>query len=775
MSTNTPSIIPKIVATLETASQPSEPWCQGTILTAGIGLEIAGVGPVDLPLRPAGARRLSDVARPAPYGKRTETIIDTKVRDTLEIDANDVEYSSEFAGAIRAAIVDAATQLQLDCERLQAELYKLLIYTKGGFFLPHRDSEKRRGMVATMIVELPSRFGGGDLIVQQGGRRKVFSFNKTGQQSAQYVAFFADCEHEVKKVTSGVRVCLAFNLILKPARKSGGGASSSQVDPKLQRAVNEWLRHRGSDPLVFALEHQYTKTGLKPDLLKGADRELHRHVAAVCRSSDCLLHFGQVSRHLCQGADDGSFGYGRRGRRRWSGDYNDLELGEVYEDEIIIDGWRNAGGKQMRLASLGCDSSQIISATPVEQWVPTQQDYEGYTGNAGNTLDRWYHKAAIVIWPRTAQFEIVAQMSLEFAIEQLLEMRQRLPGIDEDNELQQARDDCRQLAEAIIQYWPNRIYDYHSIDFNAFPFLQKFARELPKFDDPALLGVFLRTVAERDWQVKLDHTVLTSLKRMGVADVLPHLQHLIEFEPPPNQYGIRFLEGLAERDASWLLKLVCDRKRGGLNPEQVEQLIGSATKKLVAYARCEATDHHRRSAPPAVPWRTLCKATIAVESRTLSSLLELATECEQLFDLRQVQVAAAVELRNFALKQLGECPASLQKWIDRLRAELGQATSSQPQVPSDFIRPSETGCNCSYCAQLSEFLLDPANECTKIAAREDRRQHLERVIRSRQLDVATKLVRSGSPFSLQCTKTAASYERDLKQYQTDLKLLASLE
>lgn len=576
-------------------------------------------------------------------------------------------------------------------------------------------------------------------------------------------------------MTSGVRICLAFNLFLKPRRKSRNGLSDSTADPKLQRAVNDWLRPRGSDPLVFALEHQYTKAGLKPGLLKGADRELYRQVAAVCQSADCRLHLGQVSRHLCQFADDGSFGYGRRGYRHWSGDYADLDLGEVYEDEIIIDGWKDSDGKQVRLASLGCESSQIISATPVEQWVPTQQDYEGYTGNAGNTLDRWYHKSAIVIWPRTAHFKIVAQMSLDFAIEQLLEMRWQLSKLDEDNGLQQARDNCQQLAEAIIHYWPNRMHDHHGGDSRHYSYLQKFARELPKFDDPDLLDGFLHTVAERDWLIKLNDLVLTSLKRTGVTDVLPHLQHLIEFEPPPNQYGIRFLEGLAERDASWLLKLAGDRKRGGLSLHQLEQLIVSAAKKLAEHMRRHTSDRYHRRVPSASSWRTLCKAAIAAQSQVLDALLELATACEHVFDPRKVQVAAAIELRSFANKKRSECPAALHEWIDGLQSKLRSGTTSQPRAPSDFIRSSETGCDCPYCKQLSEFLADPATESTHIAAREDRRHHLEQVIRGRQLDVTTKLVRSGSPYSLQCTKTTASHERELKQYQTDLKLLASLE
>ena len=31
---------------------------------------------------------------------------------------------------------------------------------------------------------------------------------------------------------------------------------------------------------------------------------------------------------------------------------------------------------------------------------PYSLEYEGYMGNWGNTLDRWYHRAAVVVWPR---------------------------------------------------------------------------------------------------------------------------------------------------------------------------------------------------------------------------------------------------------------------------------------------------------------------------------------------------------------------------------------
>ena len=41
---------------------------------------------------------------------------------------------------------------------VKAELYRLLLYQNGDFFLPHRDTEKAEGMFATLVITLPSQF-----------------------------------------------------------------------------------------------------------------------------------------------------------------------------------------------------------------------------------------------------------------------------------------------------------------------------------------------------------------------------------------------------------------------------------------------------------------------------------------------------------------------------------------------------------------------------------------------------------------------------------------
>ena len=111
---------------LERAKKPAGFCTQGSFDFDGVQISIDGVGPLKLPFRTTDARKLSQVAVQAPYGKQTETLVDTNVRDTLEIPAEAVTYSEELRDELKNAIANIAEALQLDHDRLECELYKLL-------------------------------------------------------------------------------------------------------------------------------------------------------------------------------------------------------------------------------------------------------------------------------------------------------------------------------------------------------------------------------------------------------------------------------------------------------------------------------------------------------------------------------------------------------------------------------------------------------------------------------------------------------------------------
>ena len=104
-----------------------------------------------------------------------------------------------------------------------------------------------------------------------------------------------------------------------------------------------------------------------------------------------------------------------------------------------------------------------------------------------------------------------------------------------------------------------------------------------------------------------------------------------------------------------------------------------------------------------------------------------------------------------------------------------QTRSALPlEPPRDWTRPSEIGCTCQYCRDLSRFLADPLQPDWALRAAQQHRTHVEAEIKRARADVDMRTERKGSPHTLICRKNHASYERRVRQRRQDLADLAVL-
>jgi hypothetical protein len=177
------------------------------------------------------------------------------VRDTWEITPDHVTLGGHAWEATLAAVLDGVRdELGLPpTTKLQAELHAMLVYGKGQFFLPHQDSEKDDAMVGTLVVSLPSAHTGGELAVEHCGESVTYRASK---EHLSFVAFYADCRHEVKPVKSGHRVTLTLNLLAdggtdtrEPGRPSTWRVASRSISPRTPcdtTAAPTWTRRTGS-------------------------------------------------------------------------------------------------------------------------------------------------------------------------------------------------------------------------------------------------------------------------------------------------------------------------------------------------------------------------------------------------------------------------------------------------------------------------------------------------------------------------------------------------
>jgi predicted 2-oxoglutarate/Fe(II)-dependent dioxygenase YbiX len=252
------------------------------------GIEIEGVGLLSLPLSSAQVRSIKTVATQAPFGKGRDTVVDTAVRDTLQIDAARVTMTNpEWHTALSKLVGQVAGRLGVSPENARAELYKILLYEKGGHFKTHQDTEKESGMFGTLIVQFPSQYNGGTIAVRHAGVEREFDMGASDSSSRHgfhHVAFYADCAHEIREVTDGCRLVAVYSLCWNQT------AAPPPSPPSLETALllKEPLK-KAERCLGWILEHEYTPASLSKYgilALKGADRAV----------ADSLVTAGELMR-----------------------------------------------------------------------------------------------------------------------------------------------------------------------------------------------------------------------------------------------------------------------------------------------------------------------------------------------------------------------------------------------------------------------------------------------------------------------------------------------
>ena len=431
-----PSVnLDKLSRELDRIDRPGTFCAADSVLAVLPGLEVEGLGPVGLPLTPRTAKELIKHCHQAPYGKGEKTLVDTKVRRVWRMEPDRFSLKNpDWDRVVEEIVGKVQDELGLESQKLESHLYDLLLYEKGSFFLPHRDGEKLDRMVATLVVVLPSAFEGGELVVRHEGQERTIDFGGPAGDPfhIHYAAFYADCEHEVRPLEKGYRLCLVYNLTLAKSKKSLRAPRDSEHIAAIVPLIRKWASDEEStEKLGIALDHQYTKDGLTWDALKGTDRVKARVLAEAARQAGCRAYLALLTLHdsgsaeYARGSGRG-YGYGRRWS--WYGDYgdegdaSDYEMGEIYETSLTADHWSDAEGHRLPIGEMDIEEDELLDPEALRKGEPSEEDFEGYTGNAGMTLDRWYRHAAVFVWPASRHFEVICDRDSRAVVPELVRM-----------------------------------------------------------------------------------------------------------------------------------------------------------------------------------------------------------------------------------------------------------------------------------------------------------------------------------------------------------------
>src|SRR5262249_14290334 len=149
-----------------------------------------------------------------------------------------------------------------------------------------------------------------------------------------------DCQHEIKPVTAGYRICLVYNLAIAGKKQQPSAPQSAPAVEQAVQLLKEIFADTSSElsKLAIPLQHQYTAAGLDPKRLKGSDRARADVLVRACESLDYQCYLALLT--CCQSGevdyDTLDYdSYGSRYSSRWS--YDDYEDEDEDEDDYDVD------------------------------------------------------------------------------------------------------------------------------------------------------------------------------------------------------------------------------------------------------------------------------------------------------------------------------------------------------------------------------------------------------------------------------------------------------
>lgn len=676
------------------------------------GLRIDGVGEVALPLSEHQALQIIQKCQQAPFGRGEKTLIDNSVRNVWQISPQAFKLANpEWNVRMENVCEKVAHQLGLFPSKFHFELYKLLVYTKGSFFIEHRDTEKLPNMLATLVVCLPSPHEGGELIVRQGDQTCQYSFAGQDKFNPEYAVFYADCYHEVKPVTSGYRLCLIYNLALENRTVQPLLAQQTPIVAEIEQLIKKWAEQ--GKIVTYLLDHSYSEQNLSMNNLKNHDfarasillklAEKHH-----CNGYLCLVSYLRESYGDCW--DEGRF------------EEYDVSREEVFAHHLI-----NLQDEVVGVDYLGLEEKDFLTEIPLRKGPGREESISEATGNEGATKELWYHRGAVILWPESRDLEVAMKANISYAagyFKHLLQAQDISSGM--------SRNQAIVLANHILDresYWnSDGIID-----------------DLITLGDLELLRKFVRLRLSNGLLQIQPHILVKILDQFSWSTFVADINQIVQ------ENGTTFH---AQQTISWILKLLLASPRSSESRSIILVWFQRVWKLVLKIKDLKEM---------AVMLEEIFQILVLMESSSLTEeVLASLSEGHRQVSLPYVYAPA---VQGVLVKYKKNQTPILQKIAEHFKSLAKPLYAHAPQLPFDGRRSGKIACPCEFCIKVNQFLQDPHHQLLYFEKTLRRNlDHLGDKIAENKLDLDLKIDRNPPKFVGTITKNQKSYRLALQQF-----------
>lgn len=751
-----------IITALERIEEQGSFCTKRTTPIDNLHLEVKDFGLLKFPLTARNAKALIKLAKPAKFGWRDKTLLDKEVRDAWEIPKKNIKITnSAWNKELNSTLELLKNDLGMpETAKLKASLHNLLIYEPGQFFSPHQDSEKLDGMVASLIIVLPSMHSGGTLVIDHQGVKKQFHTSRFPLDKLTCVAFYADCHHEVKSVTEGYRVALTYNLVLETSAKKSLTRSDSPMQNHLIENLRTYFSNEDTDKdpqkLIYLLDHSYTEKGLSWNHLKNVDalRAEALKQAAIALDLEIFMTLADVQETWdCEMEYDD---YRYRCRRKHYADEddneNDIQLTDLIDSNTTLRHWIDANNKSSNYKECYASDSQIAWTKASDEFKPFNSEYEGWMGNYGNTMERWYHRAAIILWRKQDHYPVLFKMDANNVLLELLDLAKK-----KSNESK-----VKTIINSLLSCWSE-----HMRDSSESSLISTALKLAVYVSDSQLAFTMIKDFNIKALNPKTTKLILALQNAYGTAWCLSILKTWSESE----RYETVKCETISHI-ASNLLE-------NKINNQEITSWILSYQLETIKTQNVASKKHDSRAElNKDINDRIneiidFIKACIIVDNHAIHiNAINYIINDSELYPI--LNLINVLNILKSSLKNKNPAKWGYEKLSQYIVAQLENEKTNGLRNIDDWSINEKWSCNCHDCMILSDFLQSKTENKKIWPLAKDRRMHIHRAIDGLAIPVTHETEHTGSPHKLILTKTDKLFAQAKQRFDKVITELCNL-
>lgn len=754
-----------IVAALESIESKGSFCVEKKISSNDFDIKFNKIGVIAFPIGQQQINDLIGISKPASFGWKDQTILDKEIRNVWEISKTKIKISKkQWNNKFEPLLEKFKEELGLPKNsKLTAELHNMLIYEKAHFFKPHQDTEKSDGMIATLVVILPTEHQGGELIIDHLGVKKVYKFQLTEMNKLSCIAFYADCYHEVKEVTSGYRASLTYNLILEKYTGNIKTLYDRDFNSRLRNALKNYFfqtvdvaqvsawQEKKPKKIVYLLDHQYTQSSLSWDSLKNTDQ---LRVNALLSISDELNLEAHLALADMKETWDCEFDYQEyRYRRRKCYEEQEEEEGTptyIMDTNITLRHWINQDGNSVEHGDFTPSNNEVCWTGANEKFKPYDSEYEGWMGNYGNTLDRWYHRAAIILWGKHDAYPILFEMDQDSFIKEIFSLKNSKDGLPK----------LRDMLQHTALYWEHyvRRHKEQSDITNILELVlylndPAISKDLLTAYDISILNaknimLWVKLIAQYggEWFVKIFKLITSKNEKYRHEHLeikeYSEIIRLLNKQAIPHEVIDRIVD-------YQLTTLKLRHEKQSMHYQHKESnRITEMTDFILGAIYLEDSEAHIKAFNYIIDHNNIYSSLL---------LVGLFEKC--------VEKMNKSDLESFGYKKL----------FDYLYKSITEEYQLGLCDKDDWAINKKSQCSCGNCMLLTIFLNTSDEQQKTWPLVEHERAHIESEIANLFIPISTKIEKTGRPYKLILTKTSALYNEAEKRYLAIKKAILQLD